>query len=105
MGVGRYERVELGYPFWGNGKVEALHQKDFLQAKTVRVSAGAKTKYFRRPESYEIPSGCSNCGKSKKEVKDVFERGTAKRISLREFLERWRKTGLPLIIRSEKSMR
>jgi len=60
------DEVFIECSFCKNKTIKALHFKSYLQAHTSRISSGAKTKYSRVPEKYEILSGCAECGKSKK---------------------------------------
>lgn len=86
-------------PFCQKGKVKTFHKEGYLQARTSRISAGAKTKYYRVPETYEILSGCSNCRKSLKEVKEAFE--GKKKLPHEERIKLWKEQGLPLIWESK----
>lgn len=86
-------------PFCQKLTIKAIHKPSFLQPKTTRISAGAKTKYFRVPETYEIQSGCSNCGRSLKEVKEAYE--GKKKLSHEERIKMWKKRGLPLVLESK----
>jgi len=83
-------------PFCQKLTINAIHKPSYLQAKTSRISAGAKTLYYRVPESYDIKSGCSNCGKSLKEVKEAYE--GKKKLSHEEKIKLWKKRGLPLVL-------
>lgn len=105
MGFGRHEKVVLDCPFCGKSKVVAWHKEDFRQAKTSRISAGAKTTYHKVPESYEILNGCSACGKSEKEILRAFETGITKELSHEERLKRLREAGLPTKIVSKKGLK
>jgi hypothetical protein len=88
--------VDFECPFCHKRTIKAFHRPSYLEHRTSRISAGSKTKYFRVPESYEIMSGCSNCGKSKKEIVDFLEGKES--LSHEERIERLKKRGLPLII-------
>jgi len=81
-------------PFCHKRTVKAFHKPSYLEHRTSRISAGSRTKYFRVPESYEIISGCSNCGKSKKEIINFLE--GREELSYEERIERLKKRGLPL---------
>jgi len=88
-------------PFCNKLTIEAIYKPSYLGHHTSRILAGAKTTYFRVPESYEILSGCSACGKSKKEVQKAFDTGATKELSHEERLKRLKKSGLPLKITTE----
>jgi len=83
-------------PFCHRNTIKAFYKPSFLQAKTSRISAGTKTVYYRAPETYEIKSGCSNCGRALKEVKEAYE--GEKKLSHEERIKLWKKSGLPLVI-------
>jgi hypothetical protein len=86
-------------PFCHKRTVKAFHKPSYLEHRTSRISAGSKTKYFRVPESYDIVSGCSNCGKSKQDIID-FLAGKEK-LSYEERIDRLKKRGLPLRIKTD----
>lgn len=87
-------------PFCHKRAVKAFHKPSYLEHRTSRISAGSKTKYFRVPESYEIVSGCSNCGKSQKEIIDFLE--GKEKLSHEERIEKLKKRGLPLRIETKR---
>jgi len=86
-------------PFCHRNTIKAFYKPSFLQAKTSRISAGAKTQYYRVPETYEIRSGCPSCGKRLEEVREAYE--GRKRLSHEERLKLWKKRGLPLVLGSK----
>ena len=86
-------------PFCHKRTVKAFHKPSYLEHRTSRISAGSKTKYFRVPESYDIVSGCSNCGKTQKEITDFWE--GKEKLSHEERIEGLKKRGLPLRISKE----
>lgn len=91
-----HETIEC--PFCHKLTIEVFHRPSRLEHKTTHISAGSKTKYYTVPESYEILSGCSNCGKSKKEVKRAFEEETAREVPHKERIGRLSEAGLSLSI-------
>lgn len=88
-------RVEIECPFCGKTGVKALFKPSYLEHKTSRISEGAKTQYYRVPDSYEVMGGCPHCGKSEEDVKRAFETGMTREVTHQERLERLRKAGLP----------
>lgn len=91
------QHVNLECPFCKKKAVKAVYHPPILQAKTSRISAGAKTTFYRTREKYEIISGCSNCGKSKKEVSKALKEGGKR--DKRKRLEELRKQGFPVTIK------
>ena len=89
-------------PFCKKLGVKAFHKPSYLEHKTSRISAGAKTKYYRVPETYIIMSGCPHCGKSEKEIKRAFETGMTREVTHEERLRRLREAGLPTRIISRR---
>jgi len=87
-------------PFCGKTTVKAFRRPSRLEHKVTHISAGSKTVYYRVPESYDILSSCSACGKSKKEIERAFKTGITKEISHEERLKRLRESGLPTKITS-----
>jgi hypothetical protein len=95
------KQATIECPFCKQVGVKAYHIPSFLQATTSRISAGARTKYHRVPEHYEVLSGCPSCGKSKKEIDDYFE--GRREVPLEERLRRLRESGLPTRIETKRA--
>ena len=91
-------RAVIRCPFCNKMTIKAFHKPSHLEPKTTHISAGSKTTYYRVPESYEVLSGCSACGKSQKEVQKAFDTGITKELSHEERLKRLKESGLPLKI-------
>ena len=87
-------------PFCHKIGVVAFHKPSYLQAHTSRISAGAKTKYVRMPESYSIQSDCPHCGAKQKDIQAVFDGKYKKKLSHKERIKLWKKRGLPLTLKS-----
>ena len=94
-------KAEIECPFCHKIGVIAFHKPSYLQAHTSRISAGAKTKYVRIPESYFIQSDCPNCGAKKKDIQDYYEGKYRRKLSHEERLKLWKKRGLPLVLRGK----
>ena len=88
-------------PFCKQMSVEAYHHPSFLQGKTTRISNRSKTIYYRVPESTEPMGDCSNCGKKLKEIRKAFDE-PEKKETHEEKLERFKKSGLPLVLENKK---
>lgn len=96
MGLGRKGEMELECPFCHKGKVKTFHKEGYLQAKTSRISAGAKTKYYKAPDIYEVLEDCPNCGRKKKEIQKAFDGEiSTKQMSHEERIRKMKAAGLP----------
>jgi len=73
MGLGRKGEMELECPFCRKGKVKIFHKEGYLQAKTGRISSGAKTKYYKTLDTYEVLKDCPNFGKKKTEIHKALD--------------------------------
>jgi len=93
MGLGRKGEVTLECPFCKEGEVRVFHKEGYLQGRTSRISTGAKTKFYKIPDNYEVLGDCPNCGKYKKEIKKALDTGITKELTHEEWLERLRKAG------------
>jgi endogenous inhibitor of DNA gyrase (YacG/DUF329 family) len=94
-GLGRKGETILECPFCQKGKVRVFHKGGYLQPKVSRISAGAKVKYYRMPDTYQVLEDCPECGKSMKEIQKAFETGETEQISHDERLKRIKEAGLP----------
>ena len=92
-GLGRKGETLLECPFCGKAKIRVFHKEGYLQAKTSRISAGAKTTYHRVPDTYQVLEDCPNCGKRRKEIERKLE--GEEEIDHRKVLERMKRQGLP----------
>ena len=72
-----------------------------MQAKTSRISAGAKVTRHVVPDHYEILENCPGCGAKKKDIQAYYDGKYKKKISHEERLRLWKKRGLPLVLGSE----
>ncbi|MFC1560870.1 hypothetical protein ACFL4V_00165 [Candidatus Latescibacterota bacterium] len=89
-------------PFCGAETIKVFRRPPRLEHNTSSISAGKKTTYYRVPESYEYLSGCSECGKTKNQVKKAYETGVTKEHSHDDRLKRLREAGLPTTIKNYK---
>jgi len=93
-------------PLCGGEGVTAFVKPSYLQGKTSRISAGAKTTYHRVPESVEYQGSCPNCGKSAAEMQRATKSGlSGKRLSHEERMRRLRESGFPTTIGTSASDR
>ena len=87
-------QVKIMCPFCEKETISATHIPSMTVASTSRTSAGAKTKFYKTKEKYEIQSGCSNCGKSQKEVEKALKEGKKDTEKEKRILERLKKQGI-----------
>ena len=89
------QNVMLNCPFCGKKTIKALFIPSFFQAATSRSSAsGSKTKFYKTKEKYEVQSGCSNCGKSEKDVQKALDEGKKDPEKDKRILKRLKDQGL-----------
>jgi len=98
MGTGKTAEIEIECPFCHKVKIKVMHKEGYYQAKTSRISAGAKTKYYWISDSYDVLENCPHCGARKKDIQDYYEVKYKEKLSHEERLERWKKRGLPLVL-------
>lgn len=84
--------------FCGKETIKILHQP-FVARKNMSKSRFGTGGPVYTKERFEVLSGCSACGKSKKEVQKALE-GKEERTH-KEKMERLKKRGLPLVIGGE----
>lgn len=88
------QEVIVECPFCGKKAVKSLYYPPSIRAKTSRISAGSKTKFYRISEIYEIVSGCSKCGKSQEEVEKAFREAKSDVKREKKILKRLKEQGL-----------
>jgi len=98
MGLGRKGEMELECPFCYKGKVKTFHKEGYLQARTSRISAGAKTKHYKAPDTCEVLEDCSHCGAKKKNIQASFDGRYRRKITHKERKELFKKRGLSLVL-------
>jgi hypothetical protein len=81
-------RAEVACPFCKKVGVKAFHKPSYLEQRTSHISAGRKTQYCRVPESYDVVSACLHCGKSRKDIEQVFGTGVVKERAKKMLIER-----------------
>lgn len=96
--------------------IESVIQCPFCHKETVRIirrpcivnitkstcRAGGHNKRISR-EKNDVLSGCSECGKSQKEVEKALDKGTTKPLSHEERLKRLQEAGIPLRIENKRN--
>ena len=86
-------------PFCGKQTITILHIPFVSKTFTSKSRAGGKVTRIQK-ERYNVMSGCSECGKSQKEVEKALNTGKTREESHEERLKRVRDAGLPTIIQS-----
>jgi len=84
------EKLKLDCPFCGVGKIDVLHIPESVrQSKSGEMSVPRKTK-----ENYMVESGCSNCGKSQKEVERALKGSNSDVEKEKKIFERLKAQGI-----------
>ena len=87
------EIIKINCPFCGKDTISAVYIPPMTEAHTTRTSAGSKTKFYQTEEKYEIQSGCSNCGKSQKEVERALKDSNSDVEKEKKIMERLKQQG------------
>ncbi len=90
------ENLILKCPFCEKETVSALFIPSFFQAHTSRTSHQSKTTFYKTKEKYEVQSGCSECGKSTKEIQKALEQGVRNPEKDKKILERLKGSGIDM---------
>lgn len=94
-GLGRKDETLLECPFCHKGKVRVFHKEGYLQPRVSRISAGAKVRYYRVPDTYRVLEDCPECGRKRKDIQRAFETGVSKEVSHEGRLRRLKEAGVP----------
>lgn len=98
-GLGRKGETEIECPFCHKGKIKMFHKEGHLQPKFSRIAAKSAVTYYRVPDTYDVIEDCPKCGKTKKEIQDVFEgKKSVKELTHEERIKRLKDAGLPTVI-------
>jgi hypothetical protein len=71
-----HENIIIECPFCHKMTISAIRYPPILQTAVSRAAGRTSTKFYQTKEKTEITSGCSNCGKSQKEVQKVLKEGS-----------------------------
>ncbi len=93
IAIPRNEKIEC--PFCKHGKIDIRITPEYYSYAVSRISAGSKRIPIFHPEKIEVFSKCSNCGKTRREIKEALESGSIKQLSHKERLKRLKEAGLP----------
>jgi hypothetical protein len=88
------ENVKIKCPFCEKETIDAIYIPPVLQSVTSRTAAKSITKFYQTKEKYEIQSGCSNCGKSQKEVEKAMKEGNEDVEKEKRIFERLKAQGI-----------
>lgn len=88
------ENLVLECPFCHKKTINVVHFPPVLQTSTSHAAGKTKTKYYYTKDRYEVHSGCSNCGKSAKEVEKALNEGKKDPEKDKKIMERLRQQGL-----------
>jgi len=89
------ENVKINCPFCDKQTISATFIPSVIQAHTSRTTSNKTTKFYQTKEKYEIQSGCSNCGKSQKEIEKALKEGKPDVDKEKKILERLKQQGFP----------
>jgi len=91
------DNISIECPFCHKMTISAIHHPPVLQTSVSRAAGRTSTKFYQTKEKTEITSGCSNCGKSQKEVEKALKEGSQDEDIEKEkkILERLKQQGFP----------
>lgn len=96
---------EIDCPFCGKAKISVTTTEGYYSFNAARAFGKVKRIPVYHEEKVEVSSNCPVCGKTKKEIKEVLEKGQTKVLSHEKRIEMLKKRGLPLVIGAEKMPR
>jgi len=102
MGLARKGETELECPFCHKGTVKTFHKEGYMQAKTSRISAGAKTTRHAVLDRYDVLEACPHCRAKRKDIQGYYDGTYKKKISHEERLTMLKKRRLPLVLGSKR---
>jgi len=88
------ENITLECPFCHKMTITAIHYPPVLQTSVSRAAGRTSTKFYQTKEKTEVTSGCSNCGKSQKEVEKALKEGKEDTEKEKRILERLKQQGI-----------
>ena len=89
------ENITLECPFCHKFTVSAINYPPVLQTSVSRAAGRTSTKFYQTKEKTEITSGCSNCGKSQKEVERALKNSNSDVEKEKKIFERLKEQGFP----------
>ncbi|MBU0514627.1 MAG: hypothetical protein KJ621_07630 [Proteobacteria bacterium] len=94
-GLGRKGETFLECPFCKKGQVRVFHKEGYLQPKVSRISAGSKVTYHRVPDKYRVLEDCPKCGRTKKDIQQVFDGKYVDTARMKKRVEHLKRQGIP----------
>jgi len=88
-------------PFCKKSKIDVTTIPEYYSYHTARAFGKVKRIPVMHPEKTEVHNSCPDCKASKKEIKEVLEKGTTQELSHEERLKRLKEAGLPARIESK----
>jgi hypothetical protein len=88
------ESIILDCPFCHQKTISAIHYPPVLQTKVTLVGSNRSTSNYYTKEKTEITSGCSNCGKSQKEIQKALKNGNEDVEKEKKIFERLKAQGI-----------
>jgi len=93
---------KLKCPFCQIGEVEVTTRSEYYSHSSARAFGKVKQIPVYHPEQIKVESNCPNCKAKKSEIKEALEKGSGKKRTHEEVLDRLKKSGLPLVLESKK---
>ena len=85
-------------PFCNKGKIDITRFPEFYSTTHARAFGKVKAIPKVHPERIEVHNNCPVCKKTKREIKEVLEKGQTNVLSHEERIAMLKKRGLPLVI-------
>lgn len=92
------ENKTVKCPFCQKGDIEVTITSDWYSEGRAHAAGRSAMIPQYHPEKIEVHNKCSECGKSKRELKEAIAKGTTKQLSHEERLKRLKEAGLPSVI-------
>ncbi|MCK4335788.1 MAG: hypothetical protein KAW40_03625 [Candidatus Aenigmarchaeota archaeon] len=92
------EKSTVKCPFCQKGDIDITEYSAYYSNTYARAFGKVKKIPLYHEGHIEVHNKCSNCGKSKSELKEVIEKGKTKVMTHEERIAMYKKRGLPLVI-------
>jgi len=87
------ENTIIECPFCHKMTINAINYPPILQTSVSRATGHTSTKFYQTKDKTGITSGCSNCGKSQKEIEKALKEGKEEPDKEKKILERLKQQG------------
>jgi len=94
-------KAEVRCPFCNKVGVVAFYKPPHREPSSSRISGKSVTKQIMKDESYHVQSDCPHCGAKKKDIQAWYDGTYQEPRTHEEKIERLKKRGLPLVLRSK----